>query len=109
MTTTLPTKLSARELDIMACLEEGMGTDMIAQRLRIKTHTVRNHIASISTKLGASSRMEIVAIARGLAGSIPQPEPIPIDQRAITVLRFIMERGIPITDSEAAAITKAFT
>jgi DNA-binding CsgD family transcriptional regulator len=109
MTTTLPTKLSARELDIMACLEEGLGTDAIATQLRIKHHTVRNHIAHIMVKLGASSRMEIVAIARGNAGSIPQPEPVRSDQRAVTVLRFLIERGIPITDTEAAAITKAFT
>lgn len=109
MTTTYPTKLSPRELDIMACLEEGHGTDTIAKKLRITNPTVRNHIQHIMTKLGASSRMEVIAIARGIAGSIPQPEPIPLDQRAVTVLRFLIERGIPFTDLEAAAITKAFT
>lgn len=106
---TYPTKLSPRELDIMACLEEGHGTDMIAARLRIKHATVRNHIQHIMTKLGATTRMEVIAIARGIAGSIPQPEPIPTDQRAVTVLRFLLERNIPFTDTEAAAITKAFT
>lgn len=108
-TGTYPVKLTPREMDIMACLEEGLSTDAITNRLRIRRSTVRNHIASIATKLGANSRMEIVAIARGNAGPIPKVEPVPPDQRAITVLRFIIDRGIPITDTEAAAITKAFT
>jgi DNA-binding CsgD family transcriptional regulator len=107
--TTYPTKLSPRELDIMACLEEGLSTEATSERLHITRNTVRNHIASIMTKLGATSRMEIIAIARGDAGPIPKVEPVSPDQRAITVLRFIIDRGIPITDSEAAAITKAFT
>ena len=107
--TTYPTKLSPRELDIMACLEDGLGTDAVAAKLRIKRNTVRNHVAHIMNKLGATSRLEIVAIARGMAGVTPETEPVPPDQRAVTVLRFIMERGIPITDVEAAAITKAFT
>jgi hypothetical protein len=93
----------------MACLEEGLGTEATANRLHITRATTKNHIGRIMTKLGASSRLEVVAIARGLAGSIPPVEPVPADQRAVAVLRFLMDRGIPFTDTEAAAITKAFT
>lgn len=108
-TGTYPAKLTAREMDVMECLELGLGTDAMVSKLGIQRSTVRNHVQSIATKLGANSRMEIVAIARGNAGPIPKVEPVPPDQRAITVLRFIIDRGIPITDTEAAAITKAFT
>ena len=43
-------------------LAEGVGNKTIAARLGISEHTVKFHVASIFTKLHASSRTEAVMI-----------------------------------------------
>lgn len=60
--------LSARELEVLELLAEGLSNKLIAHGLNISEHTVKTHVASIFTKLGASSRTEAVsqAIRRGL-------------------------------------------
>jgi NarL family two-component system response regulator YdfI len=60
--------LSARELDVLDRLAEGLSNKLIAHALNISEHTVKTHVASIFAKLGASSRTEAVsqAIRRGL-------------------------------------------
>ena len=60
--------LSARELEVLDQLAEGLPNKLIAHRLNISEHTVKTHVASIFAKLGASSRTEAVsqAIRRGL-------------------------------------------
>jgi NarL family two-component system response regulator YdfI len=60
--------LSDRELEVLDLLAEGLSNKLIAHRLSISEHTVKTHVASIFTKLGASSRTEAVsqAIRRGL-------------------------------------------
>ncbi|MGD0135135.1 MAG: response regulator transcription factor [Bryobacteraceae bacterium] len=60
--------LSARELDVLDRLAEGLSNKLIAHALSISEHTVKTHVASIFAKLGASSRTEAVsqAIRRGL-------------------------------------------
>ena len=60
--------LSARELEVLQLLAEGASTDDIADALALSIHTVRNYVHDLTEKLGASSRIEAVAIAhrRGL-------------------------------------------
>jgi len=60
--------LTARELDVIQLMAEGLANKLIATRLHISEHTVKFHVSSIMTKLGASSRTEAVTIAarRGL-------------------------------------------
>jgi two-component system, NarL family, response regulator YdfI len=60
--------LSAREVDVLDRLAEGLSNKLIAHALNISEHTVKTHVASIFAKLGASSRTEAVsqAIRRGL-------------------------------------------
>ena len=60
--------LTARELDVLALLAEGLPNKTIAGRLEISDQTVKFHIASILSKLGASNRTEAVrrALRRGL-------------------------------------------
>lgn len=60
--------LSARELEVLDLVAEGLSNKLIAHRLNISEHTVKTHVASIFAKLGASSRTEAVsqAVRRGL-------------------------------------------
>lgn len=60
--------LSERELEVLESIVEGLGNKLIAHRLGISEHTVKTHVASILSKLGAVSRTEAVsrAIRRGL-------------------------------------------
>jgi len=60
--------LTARELEVLGMLAEGLGNKAIASRLAISSHTAKFHVAAIMGKLGAHSRTEAVAlgIRRGL-------------------------------------------
>jgi DNA-binding NarL/FixJ family response regulator len=55
--------LTARESDVLRLLAVGRTTASIANELFLSTHTVRNHISSILSKLGAHSKLEAVAVA----------------------------------------------
>jgi two-component system, NarL family, response regulator YdfI len=63
-----PEELTAREIEVLRFMAEGLGNKEIASRLGISDHTVKFHISSILAKLGASSRTEAVtqAIRMGL-------------------------------------------
>lgn len=54
--------LTAREVEVLASLAEGLANKQIAARLGISEHTVKTHVASILAKLDAGSRAEAVAI-----------------------------------------------
>src|SRR3546814_14814190 len=54
--------LTARELDVLELLATGVSTEGIAESLHLSVNTVRNHISRILLKLGASTRLEAVAI-----------------------------------------------
>lgn len=56
--------LTPRELEILACLVEGLSNKAMARRLGISAHTVKFHLEAVFTKLGATSRAE--AVAKGL-------------------------------------------
>lgn len=54
--------LTAREIEVLGMLAEGLGNKGIARRLGISEHTVKFHVSSIFTKLNASSRTEAVTL-----------------------------------------------
>jgi DNA-binding NarL/FixJ family response regulator len=54
--------LTPRELEVFAMLAEGAGNKAIAWKLAISEHTVKFHVASIMSKLNATSRTEAVSI-----------------------------------------------
>lgn len=56
--------LTPRELEILACLGEGMSNKEVARKLGISAHTVKFHLEAVFTKLDATSRAE--AVAKGL-------------------------------------------
>ncbi len=55
--------LTARELEILRLIAEGLTNGVIATRLFISVNTVRNHVQGILTKLGAHSKLEALSIA----------------------------------------------
>ncbi|HEY0386273.1 MAG TPA: response regulator transcription factor [Pyrinomonadaceae bacterium] len=54
--------LSPREVEVLGMIAEGLGNKTIAWRLGISEHTVKFHVGSIFTKLGATSRTEAVTL-----------------------------------------------
>ena len=58
--------LTARELDILQLLREGLQNKEIASRLFISAKTVDNHISSIFYKLEVNSRIKAVQEASQL-------------------------------------------
>jgi DNA-binding NarL/FixJ family response regulator len=57
------TELTDREREILDLLAKGLSNADIAGQLTISVHTVRNHVANLSAKLGAHSKLEVLAIA----------------------------------------------
>lgn len=55
--------LTEREREVLGLLAEGLTNAAIAEKLVVSVHTVRNHIANLSSKLGAHSKLEALAIA----------------------------------------------
>ncbi len=58
--------LTGREHDVLTLLGEGLSNAEIAGRLSISAKTVDHHVSAILAKVGARSRGEAVAAARGL-------------------------------------------
>jgi PAS domain S-box-containing protein len=56
--------LTPRQAEVLALLERGRSTVQIAEELHLSRETVRNHIRHLLQALGASSRLEAVALAR---------------------------------------------
>jgi DNA-binding NarL/FixJ family response regulator len=56
--------LTSREQETLLLLADGAGTDQISTRLGVARNTARNHVQRVLDKLGASSKLEAVTIAR---------------------------------------------
>lgn len=65
---SLDESLTGREREVLEMLSRGLSNKLIARRLSISEHTVKFHVSSIYTKLGASSRTDAVSrgVRRGL-------------------------------------------
>jgi two-component system nitrate/nitrite response regulator NarL len=59
-------RLTPRELEVLAAMADGVSNKAIARRLGISFHTAKFHVAAILTKLTADSRTEAVARAAQL-------------------------------------------
>ena len=55
--------LTAREVDVLALLAEGLSYEQIGLRLRISGETVRTHVRKATDRLGAGTTTEAVATA----------------------------------------------
>ena len=60
----LDESLTVREREVLELVSQGLSNKLIARRLSISEHTVKFHISSITTKLGAASRTD--AVSRGV-------------------------------------------
>jgi len=58
--TVAPSSLTAREIEVLEMMAEGMSNRAIARHLKISSHTVKFHVASVLGKLGARTRTEAV-------------------------------------------------
>jgi two-component system, NarL family, invasion response regulator UvrY len=56
--------LSTRELEVLGLLTQGFGVEEIGERLGLSPKTAANHQSSIKQKLGATSALQLILIAR---------------------------------------------
>jgi DNA-binding CsgD family transcriptional regulator/tetratricopeptide (TPR) repeat protein len=61
-----PAGLTARQLEVLSLLGEGLTNAEIAQRLVVSPRTAEHHVAAVLTKLGAGTRREAVRRASDL-------------------------------------------
>jgi DNA-binding NarL/FixJ family response regulator len=61
-------ELTEREREVLRMLAEGLGNREMAEMLGISSHTVKFHVSSILSKLGASSRTE--AVSQGIRAGV---------------------------------------
>lgn len=69
--------LTAREKDVLALIVHGSSNKAIARELDIALGTVKAHVRTLLSKLGAGTRTQAVGIAqqRGLIGELKLPSP----------------------------------
>jgi two-component system invasion response regulator UvrY len=63
---TLVASLSTREHEILRLLSHGYALSEIGERLGVSTKTIANHQSSIKHKLGASTALQLILMARQL-------------------------------------------
>jgi DNA-binding NarL/FixJ family response regulator len=56
--------LTRREIEILELIEQGLTNQLIASRLSLTLHTVKNHVHNLLSKLGVASRAEAVTVFR---------------------------------------------
>jgi DNA-binding NarL/FixJ family response regulator len=71
------TRLTRREEEVLALLARGRDNRQIARELNIGAQTVKTHVSSILTKLGAQSRTQAALYAMRV-GLVPVSEPAPV-------------------------------
>jgi ATP/maltotriose-dependent transcriptional regulator MalT len=59
-----PAGLTARQVDVLTLLSEGLTNAEIAQRLVVSVRTVDHHVSSILTKLDVGTRRGAIAVAK---------------------------------------------
>jgi len=84
--------LTEREMEILRLMQRGLPNKMISRQLGIELSTVKNHVHSILTKLGAHNRGEAISLLYRYDGSEraahnfpPEPDgtEMPLDQPAL--------------------------
>lgn len=55
-------RLTHKEKDVLFFMLEGQSNQQIANKIYISIHTVKNHVSHIMSKIGVSSRKELLAV-----------------------------------------------
>jgi DNA-binding CsgD family transcriptional regulator len=63
-TASNPAGLTARQLEVLELMAEGLTNVEIAERLTLSHRTVEHHISAVMEKLGSATRGQAVAVAR---------------------------------------------
>lgn len=92
--------LTARQTELLALLEAGLGNQQISDRLDITLTTVKGHLQRLYGKLGVSSRS--VALARAKVLKLIWPAAAP-DNRAGCMASACRHRGAAALPCLAAA------
>lgn len=71
-TSANPAGLTAREMEVLQLLSEGLSNRAIAAELVVSVRTTDHHVASVLRKLGVADRASAVALAAGI-GVTPHP------------------------------------
>src|SRR5262249_12994419 len=74
-------QLSAREVEVVNCLAEGLSNREIAERLNLSRHTVKNYMFRIFDKVGVSSRVELLFCALSQPAAANQSIPLRKEKR----------------------------
>ncbi len=66
-----PDPLTARELEVLRLVAQGLSNQEIAERLAVSERTARTHVSQILTKLHLANRTQaaLYALREGLAGA----------------------------------------
>jgi DNA-binding NarL/FixJ family response regulator len=59
-----PAGLTARQLEVLTLLADGLSNAQIANRLTVSAKTVDHHVSAVLGKLGVPSRGQAAAVAR---------------------------------------------
>jgi DNA-binding CsgD family transcriptional regulator len=68
------TRLSPRELEVLAMTSQGMTNSQVADRLSVTVHAVKFHLAAVYRKLGVRNRTEAAALYLGGLSNGLQPD-----------------------------------
>jgi DNA-binding NarL/FixJ family response regulator len=72
-----PSRLTARQSEILLLISEGLPTKLISRRLNITAGTVKVHISAILRELGVANRLQAVLTAQrcGLLNPVGMQQP----------------------------------
>jgi two-component system nitrate/nitrite response regulator NarL len=81
---TAPTHcLTARELEILRHMQQGLCNKTISRQLGIELSTVKNHVHSVLAKLGVRSRSEAISLLYRQGKPAPDWDAELLDERAM--------------------------
>jgi two-component system, NarL family, nitrate/nitrite response regulator NarL len=80
-----PRRLTPRELEIIALLDEGLSNKQIAARLQIEVATVKNHVHNVLDKLEVQRRSQAARRCREAGAGISFSYELAMQQRESTV------------------------
>ncbi len=86
-------QLTARQRDILACLQDGLDNQGIARRTGLSVKTIENHLTRLYRQLNVQSRLEAVNYLRQhplVLGHSEPPAALPVPETPVAALRLAM-------------------